>query len=79
MIMSPSLSFLLTHYRQALADSVTRLHGRGLPPCPAGEESLWAEAGEGAGWLSAEEGMEIRRLAFRVRFYEQRARSLVAS
>lgn len=72
--MSPSLDFLLTHYRQELADLVRRVGTAGHAPCPEGEELLWAEAGEGAGWLSAEGAMQVRRLAVRVRYYEGRAR-----
>ena len=71
--MSPSLEVLLTHYRQELAAMVGRIGPDRAPACPPGEELLWAEAGEGEGWLTIEEAMEIRRLAVRARFYEDRA------
>ena len=71
--MSPSLTLLLDHYRQNLADLVDGIRPAGAPPCPPGEEFLWAEAGEAAGWLACDRAMEIRRLAQRVRFYESRA------
>lgn len=73
--MSPSLSFLLAHYRLALAEAVTGVRPPEAPTCPRGEELLWAEAGESAGWLAPERAMEVRRLAQRVRFYERRAAS----
>lgn len=72
--MSPSLDVLLPHYRRELDDAIVRVTPAGAPPCPAGEELLWAEAGEAAGWLTPIDAMEIRRLAVRTRFYEQRAR-----
>ncbi|HEX7918554.1 MAG TPA: hypothetical protein VF454_04075 [Gemmatimonadales bacterium] len=71
--MSPSLEVLLSHYRQELAALIERAHPAVAPACPPGEELLWAEAGEVAGWLSPEEAMEIRRVAVRTRFYERRA------
>lgn len=71
--MSPSLDLLLSHYRQELAEIVRRVGPAGSTPCPQGEELLWAEAGEGEGWLSAEGAMQVRRLATRVRYYEGRA------
>lgn len=73
--MSPSLEVLLSHYRQELAALMERAHPALAPACPPGEELLWAEAGEVAGWLSPEEAMEIRRVAVRTRFYERRAQS----
>lgn len=72
--MSPSLDVLLPHYRRELDEVVTRLSAAGIPPCLPGEETLWAEAGEGSGWLTAEQAMELRRLAARVRFYEGRVK-----
>ena len=71
--MSPSLDVLLPHYRRELDEAVARLATAAAPPCPPGEALLWAEAGEAAGWLRAEEAMELRRLAGRLRFYEERA------
>ena len=71
--MSPSLEVLLSHYRQELAALIERAHPALAPACPPGEELLWAEAGEGEGWLSPEAAMEIRRVAVRARFYERRA------
>lgn len=71
--MSPSLSFLLDHYRRILADLVDRTRPAEAPLCPEGEELLWAEAGEASGWLAPDRAMEVRRLAQRVRFYESRA------
>lgn len=71
--MSPSLDLLLTHYRHELAELVRRVTPETAPRCPVGEELLWAEAGEVAGWLPLECAMEVRRLAARLRFYEQRA------
>lgn len=71
--MSPSLTLLLEHYRQNLAELVDGIRPPDAPPCPPGEEFLWAEAGEGAGWLTPDRAMEVRRLAQRVRFYEARA------
>lgn len=73
--MSPSLEVLLSHYRHALAAVVLRVAPREAPPCPQGEELLWAEAGEADGWLPADGAMAVRRLATRVRFYERRART----
>lgn len=73
--MSPSLSLLLEHYRRTLAELVDQTRPPEAPACPAGEELLWAEAGEDAGWLAAARAMEVRRLAHRVRFYERRAAS----
>ena len=73
--MSPSLSLLLDHYRRSLSELVGHTRPPEAPPCPVGEELLWAEAGEGEGWLSADRAMEVRRLAHRVRFYERRAAS----
>lgn len=70
--MSPSLDILLPHYRRELDEAVTRLSAPGGPSCPPGEEVLWAEAGEVAGWLTPDQAMELRRLAARVRFYESR-------
>lgn len=71
--MSPSLSLLLDHYRRSLAELVDRTRPPTAPPCPAGEELLWAEAGEAGGWLAPDRAMEVRRLSQRVRFYESRA------
>lgn len=71
--MSPSLDLLLTHYRHELAELVLRVTPEEAPACPEGEELLWAEAGEMAGWLPLERAMEVRRIASRLRFYEQRA------
>lgn len=71
--MSPSLELLLNHYRQELAALLGRIGPDRGPACPPGEELLWAEAGEAEGWLTAEEAMEVRRLAVRARFYERRA------
>lgn len=73
--MSPSLDLLLTHYRRELADLVLRVSPEEAPACPPGEELLWAEAGEMAGWLPPDQAMAVRRLATRVRFYERRART----
>jgi hypothetical protein len=73
--MSPSLDLLLTHYRHELASLVVAVAPGEAPPCPPGEELLWAEAGEEGGWLAPARAMEVRRLAGRVRFYEGRARS----
>lgn len=77
--MSPSLEILLSHYRQELAATVGRIGPDRAPACPLGEELLWAEAGEGEGWLTTEEAMEIRRLAVRARFYERRAMTDLAT
>ena len=55
--MSPSLDILLPHYRRELDEAVARLARGAAPPCPPGEALLWAEAGEAAGWLRAEEAM----------------------
>ncbi|HET7042109.1 MAG TPA: hypothetical protein VFI13_08810 [Gemmatimonadales bacterium] len=74
--MSPSLSLLLHHYRHILAEAVDKTPTPGAPSCPPGEELRWAERGEGEGWLTREGAMAVRRLARRVRFYEQRATSL---
>jgi hypothetical protein len=71
--MSPSLDLLLTHYRHELAELLLRVSPEEAPVCPAGEELLWAEAGEVEGWLPLERAMEVRRVAARLRFYEQRA------
>lgn len=71
--MSPSLSFLLSHYRLALAEAIRGMRPLEAHPCPRGEELLWAEAGEAEGWLTLDRAMEVRRLAQRVRFYERRA------
>jgi hypothetical protein len=71
--MSPSLDLLLSYYRRELAGVVQTAVEPGTPPCPPGEELLWAEAGEVGGWLPLERAMEIRRLAGRVRYYEGRA------
>jgi hypothetical protein len=71
--MSPSLDLLLSHYRHELAELVQRVTPGEAPACPRGEELLWAEAGEVAGWLPLERAMEVRRVASRLRFYEQRA------
>ena len=71
--MSPSLDVLLPHYRRELDEAIVRVTPVGAPPCPQGEALLWAEAGEAEGWLTAEQSMEIRRLAGRLRFYESRA------
>jgi hypothetical protein len=73
--MSPSLDLLLTHYRHELADLLLEVTPAEAPACPEGEELLWAEAGETAGWLPADRAMRVRRTAQRVRFYEGRARS----
>lgn len=71
--MSPSLDLLLSHYRQELAEVVRRIGPDASTPCPEGEELLWADVGEGEGWLSVEGAMQVRRLAVRVRYYEGRA------
>ena len=73
--MSPSLDLLLTHYRHELAELVLRVAPDEAPVCPRGEELLWAEAGEMAGWLPLDRAMQVRRMAQRVRFYEGRAES----
>jgi hypothetical protein len=73
MTMSPSLDLLLTHYRHELADLLLQVTPVEAPACPDGEELLWAEAGETAGWLPADRAMQVRRIAARLRFYEQRA------
>ena len=73
--MSPSLSLLLDHYRRSLSELVGHARPAQAPPCPTGEELLWAEVGEGEGWLPPDRAMEVRRLAQRVRFYERRAAS----
>lgn len=70
--MSPSVDLLLTHYREELR-GVLHAVPSDAPACPPGEELLWAEAGEAAGWLPPDHAMAVRRLAQRVRFYEQRA------
>lgn len=71
--MSPSLSLLLDHYRRSLSELVGQTRPSEAPPCPVGEELLWAEAGEGEGWLDPAGAMEVRRMAARVRYYERRA------
>jgi len=71
--MSPSLDVLLPYYRRELDEAIARLAPAGAPPCPPGEELLWTEAGEAAGWLAPNDAMELRRLGARVRFYEGRA------
>ena len=76
--MSPSLDLLLSYYRRELAEVVQAAGGAATPPCPPGEEMRWAEAGEMSGRLPRERAMEIRRLAGRLRFYEDRARAEVA-
>jgi hypothetical protein len=70
--MSPSVDLLLTHYREELR-GVLHAVPPDVPSCPPGEELLWAETGEAAGWLSPDRAMTVRRLAQRVRFYAQRA------
>ena len=72
--MSPSLDLLLAHYRHELAELLRRVAPADAPACPPGEELLWAEAGEAGGWLAPDQAMEVRRLASRFRFYEERAR-----
>jgi hypothetical protein len=74
--MSPSLDLLLTHYRHELAALLQQVTPGAAPICPQGEELLWADAGEAEGWLPADQAMQVRRVAQRVRFYEGRARSV---
>ncbi|HEU4570775.1 MAG TPA: hypothetical protein VFS07_09395 [Gemmatimonadales bacterium] len=74
--MSPTLVTLIEFYRHAVEAAVAVAAPPGAPPCPPGQAILWADAGELEGWLSEGQATEIRRLAARLRFYEERAGGL---
>ncbi|MFI5234997.1 MAG: hypothetical protein ACHQXA_04745 [Gemmatimonadales bacterium] len=71
--MSPAAEILLPHYRVALAEAVRHHEFRGCPLCESQAPDAWARLGETAGWLDTGEAIRIRRLADKVRFYEERS------
>jgi hypothetical protein len=63
---------LLPHYRSALTEA-TRAHPElGPPPEDPAEVGAWVRRAELGGRLDAGEAIRIRRLAEKVRFYEER-------
>ena len=70
--MLTAAQLLLPHYREALSEATRAHSGLGALPDDPGLIAEWVRVQELAGRIAPAEAIRVRRLADKVRFYEER-------